>query len=422
MQDLLNEEGKLQFGQFECQLLYPPVNLALIDDKQSSRLQRSTICFSLMLPDDASLGPSAQFIPNVEKQFAIEEEWKDDNTEGCDIYIDALKNLPENVSLVKIVARVVDHQLQNLIDPQILWPDVPQSLFQNQKYGCKLEIRDATIPPTALVYLTMITVEATSLKEKVLGTSYFPLFMSFKTKLPCLQVGDSPFVEGRSLHKGHYQMPIYAQMPAESDYLTYQHFVALERIPCASVLLRVDLASVDYSGNIISVSDPVESVRKLAYEEAPKYSDGTYATTYYLTSFVEREMFKKKTSNSTDAPLNDVLEAIIEIEEEAEIPQDTRGLLQYFSKKMPTVIPYDIPPLDLTFLISYDKNFGFRYLLDSIVNIGPSEQGKLLFSVLASVCPPASPYAAKKTLTAAFPFVNFEWNSTVEQIKFIDDD
>ena len=96
-------------------------------------------------------------------------------------------------------------------------------------------------------------------------------------------------------------MPVYNQLPQTTAKLTYQNFISLERIPCASVLLRVDYSSIDYEGNFISISDPDPEKRKLAYEEPPKYSEAAYATTYFLTSNVERELFKKKAVYSTDA-------------------------------------------------------------------------------------------------------------------------
>ena len=109
-------------------------------------------------------------------------------------------------------------------------------------------------------------------------------------------------------------MPIYNELPPVTQRLTYQNFIQLEKIPCASVLLRVDFSSIDYDGNFISIKDPDESIAKLAYEEPPNYSEAAYATTYFLTSNIEREIFKKKAVYSTDAPLTEVLEAIMEIQ------------------------------------------------------------------------------------------------------------
>lgn len=51
-------------------------------------------------------------------------------------------------------------------------------------------------------------------------------------------------------------------------------------------------------------------------------------------------------------------------------------IIYYFSNKMSTINIPDIPPLDLNFMISYDKNFGFIFNLKSITSI--EDKGKIL--------------------------------------------
>lgn len=80
-------------------------------------------------------------------------------------------------------------------------------------------------------------------------------------------------IDIRALHKGNYQMPIYSEYPPVTGSLTYKNFIHLERIPTASVLVRIDYASIDYDGNFISVRDPDAKVAALAFEPAPKYSE-----------------------------------------------------------------------------------------------------------------------------------------------------
>ena len=82
-------------------------------------------------------------------------------------------------------------------------------------------------------------------------------------------------------------MPIYNEFPASTKKFSYQNFISQERIPCASVLLRIDYTAIDFSGNFISIKDPDENQRKLAYEEPPQYSEAAYATTYFMNSKVE---------------------------------------------------------------------------------------------------------------------------------------
>lgn len=116
------------------------------------------------------------------------------------------------------------------------------------------------------------------------------------------------------------------------------------------MLLRVDYSSIDYEGNFISIKDPDANIRKLAYEEPPKYSEAIYATTYYLTTNVEREMFKKKAIYSTDAPLKDVTDAIVGVEGyKSGLNEDE--IVAYFIKKMPTSNPNNIGFLDLNYVV-----------------------------------------------------------------------
>lgn len=61
-------------------------------------------------------------------------------------------------------------------------------------------------------------------------------------------------------------MPIYSEFPPLTDSLTYESFQMLERIPTASVLVRIAFSSIDYDGNFISIKDPDPEIRKLAYE------------------------------------------------------------------------------------------------------------------------------------------------------------
>ena len=56
---------------------------------------------------------SEQLKPNFEKQYTLSDFMKPN--EQLDVYIDAARLLPENVSLTKIVVRVVDNQMNDLI-------------------------------------------------------------------------------------------------------------------------------------------------------------------------------------------------------------------------------------------------------------------------------------------------------------------
>jgi hypothetical protein len=114
MHDLQDEEGKLKFGTWERPMNDAPITFR---DHDYGSSNGSSVCFSVMATDEETLQRSAAFIPNLKKQFTHTEFWKENEEDGCDIYIDAVRNMPDNVSIVKLLARVVDHDGMDLMDP-----------------------------------------------------------------------------------------------------------------------------------------------------------------------------------------------------------------------------------------------------------------------------------------------------------------
>jgi len=74
--------------------------------------------------------------------------------------------------------------------------------------------------------------------------------------------------------------------------------------------------------------------------------------------------------------------------------------------------------IELNYVSMYDKTLGFRFGLNGLV--GNEERG-LLYQVIASVVPPASPYLKdNKSIEFANPFVSLDLNSSEDAVKFVD--
>ena len=160
-------------------------------------------------------------------------------------------------------------------------------------------------------------------------------------------------------------MPIYCEYPPMTSTVTYKNFIHLERIPTASVLVRVDYAAIDYDGNFISVKDPDPKVREMAYEPPPAYEEQTYSTAYFLNSQIEREVFAVRKERKTDAPLREVLTAVCQAEEaKAETDQD---LIAYFTKRLKDI--NNLGLIDMNFFSAYVPKIGFRYNLEALVGV-----------------------------------------------------
>ena len=75
----------------------------------------------------------------------------------------------------------------------------------------------------------------------VVGYSYLPLFFNVESGMPSTSSNDKKI----SPVTGNYQMPLFHVKPEEKKPFTYEKFVFLERIPTASVLIRVVRAQTD---------------------------------------------------------------------------------------------------------------------------------------------------------------------------------
>ena len=214
---------------------------------------------------------SEQFLENMNKQFTLSEGWM--QGDALDIYVDGARLLPDNVTITKLIVRIVDSDLKDIQPAQSILANVERSTLRNQFYGLKFELRPSKkLKPTSLVYMTLETVDKSSNKSRFAGFSYFPLFMDADEGLP--PVTDSATKLAPLL--GNYQMPLFSGRVTESAPFTYERFVYLERAPTASLLLRV-LKAPKYPSPALP---------------APEYKEGVYGTAYFNVTDEEVKIMK----------------------------------------------------------------------------------------------------------------------------------
>jgi len=63
------------------------------------------------------------------KHHTVTDFWKESEEDGVDIYIDAIRHFPESASLVKIIAKVVDKNLNDVLKPVDVWPKIKESSY-----------------------------------------------------------------------------------------------------------------------------------------------------------------------------------------------------------------------------------------------------------------------------------------------------
>ena len=125
--DLILNDGKVKFGTYTTQMLMPPISFRDLESNPSPRMD-AQINFSVLDPDQEREN-TAQFIPNTAPQYTATEFWKEAEEEGIDIYNDAIRHFPESCTIVKVIAKVVDARLQDLLRPRDIWPKIKESLY-----------------------------------------------------------------------------------------------------------------------------------------------------------------------------------------------------------------------------------------------------------------------------------------------------
>lgn len=186
-------------------------------------------------------------------------------------------------------------------------------------------------------------------------------------------------------------MPIYYEMPEEnSQNVTYRDYIKLERIPTASVLLRVDYSSIDFEGNFISIKNRDPKKAALAYTPPPHYQTGAYNTQYYIISEEERELYGIRRRRKIDLPLVEVMQAMCQAANSTAKTQ--KEILAFFKNKIGQ--PKNLNFLDLTFFSEFEARFGFRVEFQMIH--GAKSHKDSIYQILSSVCPPGFPYSGGK--------------------------
>ena len=133
--------------------------------------------------------------------------------------------------------------------------DLEISRGRHPFYGFRHEIRVPKVDPTTMIQITIETIDRVDMTDKIVGFAYFPLFLNMNNKHTVTDRLSTDIL----LQNGRYQIPIYkTRVPVEKD-LTMENIQALEKIPCASVLVRCYKAPVE--------GDTVLSIQHTPMEE-----------------------------------------------------------------------------------------------------------------------------------------------------------
>ncbi|KAJ3123655.1 Coiled-coil domain-containing protein 17 [Nowakowskiella sp. JEL0407] len=197
--------------------------------------------------------------------------------------IDGARYLPQNCTITKISGRIFDKNFRVLEDlPDIIVAPNLDSQLHSPKFFFQQTL-STNFPPSSTLLLKTYTLESPSLSFKLVGTSILDLFLTPPSQFDSKSKNRKKKKACVVLNEGCFQVPIFAGVPDVRDELGYDSLNEFNRVPCASVLLRLYRQKKDE--------------KELIVDPPPDYSTKIYDSTRctptqsekYLYYFVDKE-------------------------------------------------------------------------------------------------------------------------------------
>ena len=146
------------------------------------------------------------FIPNNARQYT---EKTFEKGSGIDFYIDCARYLPNSTTFTKVVLRIVDSNLKDVMVPSSKLSEFDCSMY-DPIYNFKKELRFPYYDSTLMAMIQILSVNDKDIDEltpQLIGIAFFPLFLSKQTRAQPEDYQEKEFM----LFDGKYQIPLFCQ-------------------------------------------------------------------------------------------------------------------------------------------------------------------------------------------------------------------
>ena len=281
-------------------------------------------------------------------------------------------------------------------------------------FGLRQEIEAATHPnidPTMVAVFKIETFDRSNGEQRVIGYSFFPFFMDKNIKAPITKASEKKYV----LQNGNYQLPVFSDHPNLDTPIKIEELVKLQKLPCSTLLIRVEKSPRDADNNPLRYSELKENRR---YELGvvtvpPKYSQGLYNTIYCQLSLTEAEILKDKVQRA-DPGMMQVAAATKDIlfnKSQLTIPELRVWLEGVFNNHVSSA---NQRMLNYNFFSQYIPRIGLRFAVEMLFNADP----EFIYVVILSAMPPGNLYQKKPRFKEAIMITDIDYKSAQTAQKF----
>lgn len=361
-----------------------------------------------------------------------------DKGSGIDVYIDGCRFLPDNVTVTKIIVRVVDPYFNKFVEPQAGLPELDTDIL-NPTFNYRDELRYPYFDPTLMLHITFVTFDSRTASEEpeIMGFSMFNLFWNRIESRQPLQRSEMP---NSVLHTGYYQLPIYCQKIDEDHRPFYvEDLKKLDKLPGSSVLIRIRLAPVKDNTNLVlglrNYKSKDQRIKKGVWIPPPLYTTGAYNNKLCHVRQTEEELIATRVDRDPiEARINSFqmmsmlgvnndiftqqeIKTMTEITEKNQLEDDLDQtdvdkekddkIIDFLDDKL--ILKDDSPFLNLKYFSKYRSvGGGFKFSLDGLYNM-PND---FYYFAVSSFNPPGAYYQPKSDSSDLRFNTFYDWEKT----------
>lgn len=318
--------------------------------------------------------------------------------DGLVFCVDAVRFLPPNVTITRVVGRVISAAGEQLAPDFIINARLNSLAFSPRFHNRQRFATGRWNNATATALLQIETIEKGTSAQRTVGYVVFPFFVDPDT-------GEPPTTStqrGYRLKEGGWQIPVYAASATTSGSgFSLKEVVSRAKIPCASVLVRALVATrADAPAN----------------KAVPQYEDGAYDSSMTYPVAVERRLFAHRLSQ----PGPPVREAMLDLARKTFSPNVLSGMTEtdlerWMAKRLEKPEFSNEKPLNYRRSDPYVPDLGFHTAVD-----GAFRLPKAAFHVaVTSLFPPGTFYSSKASDDVVFT-QNPEISSLLQAPRWLD--
>jgi hypothetical protein len=301
--------------------------------------------------------------------------------DGLVFCVDAARFLPPNVTITRVVGRVISAAGEQLAPDFIINARLDSLAFSPRFHNRQRFATGRWNNATATALLQIETIEKGTSQQRTVGYVVFPFFVDPETGEP----PTATMARGYRLKEGGWQIPVYAATASSSGSgFSLKEVLARPKIPCASVLVRALVATrADAPAN----------------KAVPQYEDGGYDSSITYPVAVERRLFAHRLSQ----PGPPVREAMLDLARKTFAPNVLSGMTEgdlerWMAKRLERPEFSNEKPLNYRRSDPYVPDLGFHVAVD-----GAYRLSKAAFHVaVTSLFPPGTFYSSKASDDVVF--------------------